>query len=218
MACFCHCLFLIPVWRVIQGPHTLISSPVSVDVIGGNAEAASVCKGKHTVPPRPDLVGEAGSSWWQAELGAPLCPQPRLPASLALQAGLLAGPQVIDKQIMETNKACLLSPHGDVAACCWKHIYSRQQAVVGSCMCISEPREMNVWTAHCETEHALSDMAQFVKASSFELRLNIRALWVPYGTGTVWKRSQSKAQRIAALCGSQAGCTAHTQTARLLEN
>lgn len=108
-----------------KGPHTLKSSSVSVDVIGGNAEAGSVCNGKHTVPLQPDLVRETGSSWWQAKLGAPLCPQPRLPASLALQARLLAGPQVIDKQIMETNKACLLSPHGDVAPCCWKHCYSR---------------------------------------------------------------------------------------------
>lgn len=56
-------------------------------MIGGNAEAGSVYRARrHTFPLQPDLVGETGSSWWQARLGAPLCPQPRLPASVALQA------------------------------------------------------------------------------------------------------------------------------------
>lgn len=57
-----------------------------------------------------------------------------------------------------------------------------------------------------------------ISIRAFELRLNIQALRVPYGTGTVWKQTQSKAQRIAALCGSHAGCTAYTQTVWLLEN
>lgn len=102
-----------------MGPHTLISCTVIANTIGGNAEAGSVYRAKRrTFPLQPDLVRETGFSWWQARLGAPLCPQPRLPASLALQAGLLTGPQVIDKQIMETNKACLLSAYGDIAPCC----------------------------------------------------------------------------------------------------
>lgn len=57
-----------------------------------------------------------------------------------------------------------------------------------------------------------------ISIPAFELRLNIQALWVPYGTGTVWKKTQSKAQRIAVLCGSHAGCTAYTLTVWLLEN
>lgn len=57
-----------------------------------------------------------------------------------------------------------------------------------------------------------------ISIPAFELRLNIQALWVPYGTGTVWKQTQSKAQRIATLCGSHAGRTAYTQTVWLLEN
>lgn len=57
-----------------------------------------------------------------------------------------------------------------------------------------------------------------ISIPAFELRLNIQALWVPYGTGTVWKQTQSKAQRIATLCSSHAGCTAYTQTVWLLKN
>lgn len=101
------------------GPHALISSTVVANTTGGNAEAGGAYRARRrTFPLQPDLVREAGSSWWQARLGAPLCPQ--LPASClcCTQAGLLTGPQVIDKQIMETNKAYLLSPHGDVAPCC----------------------------------------------------------------------------------------------------
>lgn len=102
-----------------MGAHTLISRTVTANMTGGNAETGRVYRAKcHIFPLQPDLVRETGSSWWQARLGVPLCPQPQLPASVALQAGLLTGPQVIDKQIMETNKACLLSPHGDVALCC----------------------------------------------------------------------------------------------------
>lgn len=51
-----------------------------------------------------------------------------------------------------------------------------------------------------------------VRIAAFELRLNIRARLEPYGTGTVWKEAQSKAQRTAALCGSHAGYTAHTNS------
>lgn len=102
-----------------MGAHALISGNVIANTTGGNAEAGCVYRAeRHTFPLQPDLVRETGSSWWQARLGAPLCPQPRLPAFSAAQAGPLARPQVIDKQIMETNKACLLSPHGDVAPCC----------------------------------------------------------------------------------------------------
>lgn len=119
-----------------KGAHTLISSTAIANTTGGNAEAGSVYRAKrHTFPLQLDLVRETSSSWWQARLSAPLCPQPRLPASVALQAGLLTRPQVIDKQIMETNKACLLSPHGDVAQCCWTHSYSRP---TGSSMCTNK--------------------------------------------------------------------------------
>lgn len=38
-----------------------------------------------------------------------------------------------------------------------------------------------------------------------------------YGAGTVWKQTQSKAQRTAKLCGSRVGCSAYTQTVWLLE-
>lgn len=42
---------------------------------------------------------------------------PRLPVSVAPEASLLTGPQVIRKQIMETNSVCLPSPHAAVALC-----------------------------------------------------------------------------------------------------
>lgn len=60
-------------------------------------------------------------------------PSPGFLPLLHSKPGLLAGPQVIDKQIMETNKACLLSPHGDVALCCYSRpdrpLHVHQQSV-----------------------------------------------------------------------------------------
>lgn len=148
------------------------------NMIGGNADAGSVYRAKrHTFPLQPDLVRETGSSWWQARLGALLCPQPRLPASVALQAGLLTGPQVIDKKIMKTNKACLLSPHGDVAPCCWTHHYSRPTC---SCMCISNACQMMPWIGHCQM-NVFSPYSVYkgvsISIPAFELRLNMQALW-----------------------------------------
>lgn len=75
----------------------------------------------HIFPQQSDLARETGSSWWQPSLGAGVCPRPRLPVSVALEARLFTGPQVILKQIMETNSVCLLSPHGAVALCRWAH-------------------------------------------------------------------------------------------------
>lgn len=92
-----------------MGPHTLISTAVIANMIGGNAEAGRVYRAeRHTFPLQPDLVRETGSSWWQARLGAALCPQPRLPASVALQAGLLAGPSG-DRQADYGNKQSIFA-------------------------------------------------------------------------------------------------------------
>lgn len=122
MTYLCQWLFSFQSEESYTGLRTFVSSSVIAKMIWGNAEAGSVYRAeRHAFPLQPDLVRETGSSWLQASLGAPLCPQAWLPACLALQAGPLTGPQVIDKQIMETNKACLLSPHRDMTPSCWTH-------------------------------------------------------------------------------------------------
>lgn len=87
-----------------MGLHALISSALIANTTGGNAEAGSVYRAqRHTFPLLPDLVREAGSSWWQARLGALLCPQ--LPAScLCCTAGPAAHWASGDRQADYGNK------------------------------------------------------------------------------------------------------------------
>ncbi|KAM7405074.1 hypothetical protein PAMP_012362 [Pampus punctatissimus] len=121
-------------------------------MIGGNAEAGSVYRAKrHTFPLQPDLVRETGSSWWQARLGAPLCPQPRLPASLALQARLL-GLRVVKEEISDDN-AKLPCFNGRVVS--WVSEMDNAPMLPLSPSCTASALSKDTWSTHgsCNCSH-----------------------------------------------------------------
>lgn len=155
-------------------------------------------------PVHSDVSRETGSSWSVGRF----FPGPCFLACLAPQAGLLAVPQVIDKQIMETSKACLLTPHGDTTPFSCTLLW---MPGVLAWLCT----ERNIFTLSC-APRVKKGVSTFTTA--FELRVNIQALWAPYVTGTVWKGSQSKAKKKITLCASHTGCAASSQTVWLPEN
>lgn len=178
------------------------------NVTGGNADGVYRAGG-HLFPRQADLVRGNGPPG----LGAEFCPRPRLPVSVALEASLFAGPQVIHKQIMETNSVCLLSPHGAVALCrrargctCSASSTKRRIDYGGRGLCPMTVFLLKLLPAH--------DEGIFVSIVAFELSWDIRARFEPCASGAVWKEAEAKAERTAALCGSHAVYTAHKQYGR----
>ena len=140
---------------------------------------------RHTFPLQPDLVREAGSSWWQAGLGAPLCPQP--PASCL---SLTAGPGCSRGLRWSTSRLWKQTGH-----VCSHHIRTRsmllntrlqkadrllrghQQSMWSSAVNWTWSKDCSFHTGLLRTVYK----GVFTSIWAFELRLNI-----PGSAGAVW--------------------------------
>lgn len=185
---------------------------------------------RQAVPIEPDVVHFHCSLTLWGKLALPggrlglvrrFVPSSRLPASVALRPGCSLGLRWSTSRLWkQTKRICFL--HMETWLCVAERAASvgRPAPACASTKHVKLCCELDIvkWLGlHIELLYTYYKGVS-ISIPAFELRVNIQALWVPYGTGTVWKQTQSKAQRIAALCGSHAGRTAYTQTVWLLEN
>lgn len=192
-----------------MGPYGAARVPSSgvANTTGGNAEALStepkvICfHGGLTLRGKRALPGGGPVSLRR------LCPRPRLPSSVTLEA---TGPQVIHEQKMETNSVCLLSSLGAVAACRSAHGLA-PSAQLSRLLIVLEVVFVRPLSS------SLSCFLHMLKGSSSASWLLIYggilgAPSEPRGAGSVREEAESKARRTAALCGSHAGDTARTNS------